>query len=1143
MAETSNRARVDEALVLVAEALDPFIERTVAAHVPEGQDWTILLRLRDEAAGKLGLHYSRTDPQDQLKMINGRFGSLGYLFDGVLSRSEKTFAGELAATRNDLAHHSKPFGADDTYRALDTAERLLRAIGAVKQADTVRKSRLDVQRKTYAEEVRRDTKALADMPGLASSDLAPWREVLQPHSDIAANDFARAEFAADLHQVATGAEASADYNDPVEFFNRTFLTEGLKNLIGIAAKRLGGDMNAAPVVNLQTAFGGGKTHSMLAVWHLFSGRALTDYTQGVQDLVSAIEVDPSVVSSDVKRVAIVGNELSPGQSWGKPDGTVIRTIWGELAWQLGGAEGYAIVAEADRTGTNPGAALRTLIERFAPAVILIDEWVAYARGLYGQEGLVGGSFETQFTFAQQLTEVVKSVPGALLLVSIPASDVRRDDDSPVASDLEVGGAHGRAALERLQNVVSRVAQPWTPASSTESFEIVRRRLFREPDAAARRKIDTTAKAFVDYYRKSVGELPAETREPAYESRIRDAYPIHPELFDRLYGDWSTLEKFQRTRGVLRLMSAVVHALHSAGDDSPLIMPGSVPLDSAAVRDELTGYLDEGDRWKSIIESDIDGTNATAVHVDREKPLFGNRALTRRIARATFIGSAATLRSSHKGIERKRMFLGVAMPGDTIGNFGSALQLLSERANYLYAENDRFWFDLQVSLNRTVSERAQSFGAADVEKLVIDRIRRHAKHPVVFGDVMYAPADSSDVPEAEKVRLVVAGPEHVHDGKSYDSKAHGFTKAVASTRGTAPRLGVNTIVVLAPDQTRWIDLEQAARQYLAWDAISQDRKVLDLTQGQVETAQQRIASFNATVDQRIRETWIWALYPQQQSGAAQWSTSQTKADGATDSVVRTAGDRLEKTDTVITHYSMQSIAIELQNHLRSRWNDGRIGVGELWEYHVKYPYLARLRDKQVLLDAIAGAMTDAAWEQIGFALADGYDAETGDFVGLRLPLEDAAPAAIVDSMLLVSPALARAQREREEARARAAAAAGSASGSASGSGDPDGAAGGTWSSPSGGSGAAPAPAVPKPVSVANARYTGAIDLKPGGDIPAQLRQLAEELLVHLQGADPDTFEVHITIDADKRAGFPDNVARTVRENGGQLGLSKNRFEEL
>ena len=333
-------------------------------------------------------------------------------------------------------------------------------------------------------------------------------------------------------------------------------------------------------------------------------------------------------------------------------------------------------------------------------------------------------------------------------------------------------------------------------------------------------------------------------------------------------------------------------------------------------------------------------------------------------------------------------------------------------------------------------------------------------------------------------------------------------------------------MLAPDQTRWASLDEAARQYLAWKAIFDDRKILDLTQGQVETAQQRITALNATVDQRIRETWIWAIYPQQQAGAPQWSTSQTKADGASDSVIRTAAERLEKADVVITHYSMQSITIELQNHLRSKWNDGRIAVGELWEYHVKYPYLARLRDKQVLLDAIASAMTDAAWEQIGFALAEGYDAESGDFLGLRIPLEDKAPAAVTDSMLLVSPVLARAQRDRENVIE-----------------DP-----GPGPGPGSGSGPRPPvppkpPAPPKPATVPNARYSGAVDLKAGGDIPGQLRELADELMVHLQNANPDTLEIRVTIDADKRDGFAPDTVRTVRENGTQLGLYPNRFEEI
>jgi predicted AAA+ superfamily ATPase len=226
-------------------------------------------------------------------------------------------------------------------------------------------------------------------------------------------------------------------------------------------------------------------------------------------------------------------------------------------------------------------------------------------------------------------------------------------------------------------VVRRVADQWRPASAQESFEIVRRRLFEEPTAAAHADISAVARQFMHFYTRHTGEFPREVIDPAYEARIRAAYPLHPELFDRLYEDWSTLDRFQRTRGVLRLMSAVVHTLWVAQDSGPMILPGTVPLDVTTVASEITQYLP--DSWKPIIDTDIDGPASTPIKVDTDRPILGARAVTRRLARAIFIGSAPTLRSAHRGVERQRIWLGTAVPGDTVGNFGSALDLLSQRA--------------------------------------------------------------------------------------------------------------------------------------------------------------------------------------------------------------------------------------------------------------------------------------------------------------------------------------------------------------------------------------------------------------------------------------------------------------------------------
>jgi len=311
---------------------------------------------------------------------------------------------------------------------------------------------------------------------------------------------------------------------------------------------------------------------------------------------------------------LVGQMIAPAQVQEKSDGTKVHTLWGELAWQLGGKQAYNIVADADRTGTSPCSGLVELFQAQTPCLILIDEWVAYARQLYGIDGLPAGSFDAQFTFAQALAEAARAVPGVLLVVSIPASDI------------EVGGEGGQAALERLKNVVARMESSWRPASADEGFEIVRRRLFEDVPADKAAERDAVVRDFANLYRTQAAEFPSPCREADYERRIAAAYPIHPELFDRLYNEWSTLDKFQRTRGVLRLMAGVIHELWERQDGSLLIMPASVPIDAPPVASELTRYLEEG--WAPVIERDVDGPNSLPLQLDREESTGPGRDLER-----------------------------------------------------------------------------------------------------------------------------------------------------------------------------------------------------------------------------------------------------------------------------------------------------------------------------------------------------------------------------------------------------------------------------------------------------------------------------------------------------------------------------------
>jgi predicted AAA+ superfamily ATPase len=336
----------------------------------------------------------------------------------------------------------------------------------------------------------------------------------------------------------------------------------------------------------------------------------------------------------------------------------------------------------------PGAA-------HAPCLILVDEWVAYARNLVSNATLPAGTFDSQVSFAQALTEAVKQVPNALLLISVPQSVN------------EIGGSDGEKAVDSLKNVVTRIAYQWRPATGNEGFEIVRRRLF-EPittkEAGAAR--DAVVRSFTDLYSQNPSEFPAETREAGYRDLLISAYPIHPELFKRLYDDWSTLDRFQRTRGVLRLLALTIEGLWNGNSKDLLIMPSSIPLDDNDVKNELVRFLDN--QWEPIISQDVDGPQSTPTRLDIENPNFGRVSACKRVARSLYIGTAPDADALRKGIGDQRVKLACVMPGEPIGVFGDALRRLGDRGRFIQQDGDRYWIDTRPNLNRTAEEHRESY---------------------------------------------------------------------------------------------------------------------------------------------------------------------------------------------------------------------------------------------------------------------------------------------------------------------------------------------------------------------------------------------------------------------------------------------------
>lgn len=1108
----TNQERVGKAMELLRAGLAPFVEREFKSqHQAQAAEAARRYLGDDRTVGRKPL--AEWDVAALLRLM---WEAWNDVFGRTLGRAERSLVQELRDVRNKWAHQ-EPFSSDDADRALDSMARLLAAVSAP-QADEVNRMKLELRRLTFDEQVRSEKRKAGGslIEAAATGTLKPWREVVTPHADVASGRYQQAEFAADLWQVHLG-EGSDEYRKPQEFFRRTYLTESLKRLLVGGVERLAGQ-GGDPVVQLQTNFGGGKTHSMLALYHLFGGSAPGELA-GVDAVLAAARVTKLPTA---RRVVLVGNKISPGNPVTKPDGTVVRTLWGELAWQLGGKKAFARVKADDERATNPGDVLRELFKEYGPCLVLIDEWVAYARQLHDQGDLPAGGFETQFTFAQALTESAKLAGNCLLVISLPASDTQGSPHA-AADDAEVGGIRGREALDRLRNVVGRVESSWRPATAEEGFEIVRRRLFEPlagPEAFKQR--DVTARAFADLYRAQAAEFPPECRAADYEKRIQAAFPVHPEIFDRLYTDWSTLLKFQRTRGVLRLMAAVIHSLWEKGDRNPLILPSTVPIDDARVQSELTRYL--SDNWAPIIEKDVDGPQSLPLQIDAEQPNLGKLHATRRVARTIYLGSAPTAAAAHRGLEDRRVKLGCVMPGEAPAVFGDALRRLAAAATYLYQDGPRFWYATQPTVTKLAEDRAEQL-KRDPDKVAEEldaRLRADLRKTGDFARIHPLPRSGADVPDDLDARLVVLPAEHPYT-KEPGNAAEKAAQAILESRGNTPRLYRNTLVFLAADKARLQDLDEAVRRYLAWRSILDEKETLNLDPHQVRQAETQQQAADSAVTARLPETYQWLLVPEQANPQAAITWQAVRLSGS-ESLAARASRKLRSDEALVL--SLGSTI--LRKHLDGvpLWRGEQVAVRQLVEDFARYLYLPRIAGPEVLVQAIRDGVALLTWQSDTFAYAESHDEGAGRYPGLRGG--QVVSLSADGTGVLVKPDVARRQLEAEAAAATASHPAADVGTAAPG-------AGGAAAGPAGAAADGPAAAKPRP-----RRFHGTVRLDPAR-VGRDASRIADEVIAHLAGQVGAEVTVTLEVEAKLPDGASDQIVRTVTENSRTLKFTSHGFE--
>ncbi|WP_343741508.1 ATP-binding protein [Herbaspirillum huttiense] len=799
--------------------------------------------------------------------------------------------------------------------------------------------------------------------------LKPWREIAHPHGDVLGGTFKQSEFAADITQVANDT-APAEYSDPEKFFARTYITEGMRLLLVSVAQRLAG-VGGDPVIQLQTAFGGGKTHTMLAVFHLASRKVPTEKLLGIPPILDAAKVQ----ALPTARVAVLdGIRLSPSHPI--PHGAIIaNTLWGELAWQLLGEVGYAKVAASDADGTSPGKeVLIELLSTAAPCVILIDELVAFVRQLEVGKQFNAGTFDSNISFIQALTEALKAVPNAILLASLPESEV------------EVGGTMGQRALNSLEKYFARVESVWKPVATEEAFEIVRRRLFEHAGEPA--LVESIARQFHDFYRQHPSKFPTETQSNDYFERLCHSYPIHPEVFDRLYEDWSTLDKFQRTRGVLQYMAIVIHRLWNSENRDALIMPGSLPLDDGNVRNKSIHYLPQG--WEPVIEREVDGPRSAPHDIDGHHTLFGSVQAAQRCARAIFLGSAPSSSDQMiRGIKTERVLLGTVQPGQSIGVFEDVLKRLRDRLHYLYSDQDRFWLDTKPNLRREMESRKQNINERDeLLPLLKTRINGVFGKNHHFAGIHPPFTPSIDVPDEFGVgpRLVVLGTAAGYSASQTDLARPAATE-ILKFRGDVPRQKQNRLLFLAPDFDVVGRLKEQARIFLAWRSI-----VLDIENGalvqdlaHLNQAKRNRDGAEQSLSQLIREAYKWLLVPSEEwvegrdGGKFELKWDVAHLSPTAPSLVQEIETKLREEEWVIYEWS----PVHLRNTLK-KWylKDGHqdVGAQKVWQDMCSYLYLPRLANDEVLRNAITvGVESD---DYFGYAAAKESDQYLGFTFGRR-----------------------------------------------------------------------------------------------------------------------------------------------------------------
>jgi hypothetical protein len=662
--------------------------------------------------------------------------------------------------------------------------------------------------------------------------LKPWYRVVTPREDLReGKPLDASEFAVHLDQVRDG-RAPTDYQKPERFFDRTFLTQNLLAFAAEVVRRLSGTKTeTSAVFNLNTQFGGGKTHFLTLLFHLAGHGARADRWNGVSHILERAGVGrvPQAATA-----VFVGQKFDVLTGRGGDDGTPQRlTPWGEIAFQLGGKGAFALVARHDAERIAPGGDLiDKFLPRDKPCLILVDELMNYV-----SSGRRLGMATQTYNFLQNLSEEVRARDNVVLAVSIPASELEMNADDV-------------ADFQRLDKLLDRLGKAVMMSAEGETSEIIRRRLFDWDgvlDSDARKTVAAYAEWVVDHRQQVPSWFPVDQARDVFGG----AYPFHPLTLSVFERKWQGLPRFQRTRGILRLLAlwvsrAYVEGFKGAHRD-PLIGLGTAPLDDSVFRSAAFEQLGES-KLEGAVTTDICGKKeAHAVRLDKEAEDATKKArLHRKVATVIFFESNGGQARAEATVPEVR--LAVAEPELDVGHVDTVLEALSAGCYYLTSERNRFRFSLSPNLNKLLADRRANIQPAKIE----ERVRAEVQKVFTQGpgaERVFFPEKSNQVPDRAALTFVVLAPERSLED---EKKTLAFLEAVTREHGSSGRTYKSALVWCVPDSSS--ALQEEARKLLAWEDIQDEEDQLRLDDGQ-----KRHLAENVKKAQRDLKECVWRTY--------------------------------------------------------------------------------------------------------------------------------------------------------------------------------------------------------------------------------------------------------------------------------------------